>query len=87
MTDRPAAPAPDTNSGEREMFDEINALIGSVAKALEISEGEVVSSIEQGSLGMEMLADEDGAHFLRVEYGAKRADIRQGVFLRHDGAE
>ncbi len=82
MTDRPAAPA-----NEREMFNEINALIGSVAKALEISEGEVVSSIEQGELGMEMMEDENGAHFLRVEYGTKRADIRQGVFMRHDKSE
>jgi hypothetical protein len=81
-SDRPAAPIP-----EREMFDEINALIGSVAKALEISEGEVVSSIEQGSLGMEMLSDETGARFLRVDYDGKRADIRQGVFMRHGEGE
>ncbi|MBI3444102.1 MAG: hypothetical protein HY055_01735 [Magnetospirillum sp.] len=38
----------------REMFDEINALIGSIAKAFDIADGEVVSAIEQGDLGMEM---------------------------------
>lgn len=80
-TDRPTPPASD-----REMFDEINALIGSVAKALDISEGEVVSSIEQGELCMEMMADDNGANFLRVDYNGKSADIRQGVFMRH-GAE
>lgn len=79
-TDRPTTDRP---TPDREMFDEINALIGSVAKSLDISEGEVVSAIEQGVLCMEMLNDAEGAHFLRVDYNGKSADIRQGVFLRH----
>ena len=82
--ERPTAPAPDREMPNREMFDEINALIASVAKALDISEGEVVSGIEQGELCMEMMVDDAGAHFLRVDYNEKRADIRQGVFMRYD---
>lgn len=78
MTD---AQPPDVS---REMFEEINALIGAVAKALDTSETEVVTAIEQGRLNMELLTDEDGGHFVRVDCDGKTADIRQGVFLKRD---
>ena len=69
---------------EREMFDEINALIESVAKALDTSPVDVVTAIEQGRLGMELMTDEGGVNFLRVDYEGRQADIRQGMFMRHD---
>ena len=78
MTD-PINPAP-----SREMFDEINALIAAVAKALDTSETDVVTAIEQGRLTMELLNDEDGSHYVRVECDGKSADIRQGVFLKRE---
>ena len=74
-------PPPDVS---REMFEEINALIAAVAKALETSETDVVTAIEQGRLSMELLTDEDGGHFVRVDCDGKMADIRQGVFLKHE---
>ena len=69
----------------REMFEEINALIGAVAKALDITEPQVVEAIESGGLTMDLRTDDDdGSHYLRVEHDGKTADIRQGVFLKRD---
>ena len=74
-----APPAPNST---REMFEEINALIGAVAKALDTSETEVVTAIEQGRLNMELLTDDEGSNYVQVECDGKSADIRQGVFLK-----
>ena len=73
-----------TDTSSREMFNEINELIGSAAKALEIGEADVVAAIEQGHLSMELLTDDDGTNYVRVECDGKIADIRHGVFLRRD---
>ncbi len=66
----------------REMYDEINALVGTVAKALNTSEMEVVTAIEQGRLGMEMLTDEDGRNYLQVSFDDRSARIYQGAIFR-----
>lgn len=67
---------------DREMYDEINALVGAVAKALDVSETEVVTAIEQGRLGMEMLTDGDGRNFLEVTSEGRTARIYQGAIFR-----
>lgn len=68
----------------REMFDEINALIGSVAKAFAVSETEVVTAIEQGRLGMEMATDDDGRHFIAATLDERSVRIYQGAIFRPD---
>ncbi len=75
---------PQNPEASREMFDEINALIAAVAKALDTSEADVVTAIEQGRLAMELQTDDEGGKFVRVECDGKTADIRQGVFLKRD---
>lgn len=70
----------------REMFDEINALIGSVAKAFDTSETEVITAIEQGRLGMEMLVDDDGRNFLEASLDERSVRIYQGAIFRADDA-
>lgn len=68
---------------DREMYDEINALIGAVAKALDVSETEVVTAIEQGRLGMEMLTDDEGRNYLEVTSDDGRvARVYQGAIFR-----
>ena len=67
---------------EREMFEEINALIGAVGAALEISEVEVVTAIEQGRLGLEMLTDEEGRNYIAANCDGKNARIYQGAIFR-----
>ena len=66
----------------REMFSEINALVGAVAKALEISEGEVIAGIEQGRIGMAMITDEDGRNCIEVSDEGRTARIYQGAIFR-----
>lgn len=64
------------------MYDEINALIGAVAKALDTSEMEVVTAIEQGRLSMEMETDEQGRNYLAVACDGKSARVYQGAIFR-----
>ncbi|MGE5514861.1 MAG: hypothetical protein ACM31D_03475 [Bacteroidota bacterium] len=66
----------------REMYDEINALIGAVAKALDTSEMEVITAIEQGRLSMEMLADEEGRNYVQVAFDDRNVRIYQGAIFR-----
>lgn len=68
---------------EREMYDEINALVGAVAKALDTSEIDVVTAIEQGRLGMEMQTDAEGRNYVSVTCDGKTARIYQGAIFRH----
>ena len=66
----------------REMFDEINALIGSVAKAMEMGEGEVIAAIEQGDLGMAMITDDQGRNCIEVSHDGRTARIYPGAIFR-----
>lgn len=68
----------------REMFDEINALVGAVAKAFDTSETEVVTAIEQGRLGMEMLVDEDGRNYIAAQLDERSVRIYHGAIFRED---
>lgn len=66
----------------REMYDEINALVGAVAKALDTSEMEVITAIEQGRLGMEMRSDDEGRNFVQVQFDDRTVRIYQGAIFR-----
>lgn len=66
----------------REMYDEINALIGAVAKALDTSEMEVITAIEQGRLSMEMLADDEGRNYVQVAFDDRNVRVYQGAIFR-----
>lgn len=68
----------------REMYDEINALVGAVAKAFGTSETDVITAIEQGRLGMEMLVDEDGRNYIQANLDDRSARIYQGAIFRQD---
>ncbi|KIL99120.1 hypothetical protein CCC_03338 [Paramagnetospirillum magnetotacticum MS-1] len=66
----------------REMFEEIAALIGSIAKAFELSDGDVVAAIERGDLGMEMLTDDEGQNCVEVTHSGRVARIYPGAIFR-----
>lgn len=66
----------------REMFDEINALVGAVAKALDTSEMDVITAIEQGRLAMELATDEQGRNYISVACDEKTVRIYQGAIYR-----
>jgi hypothetical protein len=66
----------------REMFEEINALIGSIAKAFDMADLDVVAAIEQGSLGMAMIADDEGRNCVEVSHDGRVARIYPGAIFR-----
>ncbi|MBC7906151.1 MAG: hypothetical protein H7Y60_05305 [Rhodospirillaceae bacterium] len=66
----------------REMFDEINALVGAVAKALNTSEMDVITAIEEGRLAMELLTDEEGRNFIAVDHEGKAVRVYPGAIYR-----
>ncbi|OAN47997.1 hypothetical protein A6A04_04360 [Paramagnetospirillum marisnigri] len=68
----------------REMFEEINALIGAVAKAFDLAEMEVVKAIEAGELGMSMVTDDQGRNCVEVGFDGRTARIYQGAIFRPD---
>jgi len=67
---------------EREMFNEINALIGAVATALDIGEMEVITAIEEGRLGLEMLVDDEGRNYIDAKCDDKSARVYPGAIFR-----
>ncbi|HIJ37665.1 MAG TPA: hypothetical protein HPP80_02100 [Rhodospirillaceae bacterium] len=70
---------------EREMYDEINALLGAVGKALDLSAEAAAKAIESGLITMEMREDARGQRFVGVTYQGKTAEIFQGA-IRHQTA-
>jgi hypothetical protein len=64
------------------MYDEINALIGAVAKAFDTSEMEIITAIEQGRLGMEMRSDDEGRNFVQATFDDRTARVYQGAIFR-----
>jgi hypothetical protein len=68
------------------MYSEINALIGTVAKALDTSEMEVITAIEQGRLAMQMLTDEDGRNYIAIDFDDRSVRIYQGAIFREGDA-
>lgn len=70
----------------REMFDEINALVGAVAKALNTSEMDVITAIEEGRLAMEMMTDAEGRNFIAVDHEGKAVRVYPGAIYRQGDA-
>lgn len=66
-------------SDNREMYDEINALVGSLAKAFEIDEKQVVEDLEAGRIALDMAEDENGNRYLAAVRGDRTARIYQGA--------
>lgn len=66
----------------REMFEEINALVGTVAKAFDTSEVDVITAIEQGRLSMEMLVDDEGRNYIAASLDDRSVRIYPGAIYR-----
>lgn len=67
---------------DREMYDEISALVGAVGKALDISDIDAITAIEQGRLTMEMLTDDDGQNYVQVACDGRTARVYPGAIFR-----
>ncbi|MBF0305829.1 MAG: hypothetical protein HQL41_09310 [Alphaproteobacteria bacterium] len=66
------------------MRDEMEALVASIAKALEMPDADAAKAIEDGRVALEMLSDENGRNYVRVTHQGKSARIYQGAILHGD---
>lgn len=66
-------------SDNREMYNEINALIGSLAKAFEIEDKQVVEDLEAGRISLDMTEDENGNRYIAATRGERTAKLYQGA--------
>ncbi|WP_142850566.1 hypothetical protein [Telmatospirillum sp. J64-1] len=67
---------------QREMYQEINALIGSIAKALNLPEADVVAALEKGEITLDFGEDENNHRFVAVTHDGRQSRIYQGA-IRH----
>lgn len=63
----------------REMFEQINALVGAVAKALDIGPEEAVRAIEGEQIALTLEVDETGQHYVSAKYFGKTVRVYQGA--------
>lgn len=66
-------------SDNREMYNEINALVGSLAKAFEIDDKLVVEELEAGRIRLDMAADDNGNRYISATRGDRTAKLYQGA--------
>ena len=67
---------------EPEMFDEINALVGAIGKAFDMTVDDTVKAIEAGHVSLSMKSDAGGQNYVEVNYRGRIAQIFQGA-IRH----
>lgn len=66
----------------REHYEEINALVGAIAKALEMPDKDVAQEIESGAIVLSLGEDDNGNRFIDVRRGERTAQVYQGA-IRH----
>lgn len=66
----------------REHYEEINALVGAIAKALDMPDKDVAQEIESGAITLSMGEDDNGNRFIDVRRGDRSAQVYQGA-IRH----
>ncbi len=70
----------DTNDqANREMFEEIAALMGGIAKAFTLDEGQAIAAVESGEIQMSFETDSNGNPFVLATYGDKSARLYSGA--------
>ncbi len=67
---------------EREMYAEMNALLGTLAKAFDLEPEQAARAVEAGEIAIAMQEDARGERFLAAEYRGRSAQIYQGA-IRH----
>ncbi len=71
---------------QREMYAEIAALIGSLAKTFAIKDSEAAAAVESGAMALDFAADANGNRFVAARYQGKVARIYQGAIKHADSA-
>ena len=63
----------------REMYAEVNALMGAIGKAFALDAEQTARAVEAGEITMDLGADERGERFVGVTYGDKAIRLYQGA--------
>jgi hypothetical protein len=72
---------------EREHYDAINALVGSIAKAHGLDDKQVASELESGVITLSKQVDENAEHYISAVRQGAEARIYQGVIRYAPGVE
>lgn len=78
MTNESKTPPAET----REMYTEIAALMGAIAKALNMKDADVGQALEGGAMTVEFGMDANGNRFVAVNHGGQIARVYQGAIKR-----
>ena len=80
-TSRPAAGAEN-----REMYSEVAALVGTLAKAFTLTESAAAAAIESGAMTLDFAKDANGNHFVAANFAGKSARVYKDAIKYTDPA-
>ena len=66
----------------REMYTEIAALIGAIAKALEMKDSDIAQALEQSAMTLEFGMDANENRFVAVSHEGRTVRVYQGAIKR-----
>lgn len=70
----------------REGYEEINTLVGTIAKALDLPEDQVTREIEEAVITLHMGEDDSGNRFIDVRRGDAGVKVYKGAVRHAPGA-
>lgn len=79
--------ADDPDTASREMFDEIAALMGGIARAFELDENETITAVEKGAIEMAFEKDVNGNPYVLATFGEKSARLYAGAIKQEADAK
>jgi uncharacterized FlgJ-related protein len=68
----------------REMYGEIAALVGALAKSFGIEESAAAAAVESGAMALTFGRDANGNRFVAATYAGRTARVYQGAIKRED---
>ncbi len=72
------------SNNQREMFDEISALVGGLMKAFDLDEAAVISALENNAFEMTFDVDANGNRFVLATYEGRSARLYAGAVKLED---
>lgn len=69
----------------REMYSEIAALIGAIAKAFVMKDAEAAAALESGAMTLDFAKDANGNRYVAAIFAGQTARVYQGAIKREDG--
>jgi hypothetical protein len=77
-------PASKSAPENREMFNEISALVAALAKTFAIKDADAAQALESGAMTLDFAQDANGNRFVAATYGGKTARVYQGAIKREE---